>query len=260
MSSADHPDILVMKDPFDSYKVKKRYVFDLPFRALVIGKSQFAGKTNVLTNFLMRPMDADDEGGHDFYRDDFSGDNIYIFGPLVKTDNKWLKMIEYKEIPKANIYTEYSEAALLAVYDELEKRYTKAVNAKKKPEHSLVILDDCSFGGALKSKMHGAIAKLFCNGRHFLISTMITSQKYTDILTTCRENYTGMCIFECSSKQLDLIYEDVGMSDKKDFVKMFRETTKEPHSFMVVNAKCVPEERFQDMHFQPLTSNKEHSG
>jgi len=241
-----------MKDPFESYKIDKGDLPDVPFRILIVGKSLYAGKTNLLDNLLLRPMDKDDVTGMSYYRNDFKGDDIYIFSPSAKIDHKLKKLIEYKEIPAGNIFHEYNEDALEGVYEKIKDSYEESKALDEKPRHSLVILDDCSFDGSLKSKMNGAITKLFCNGRHYLISTIITSQKYSDILTTCRENYTGMFLFECSEKQLELIYEDIGMGEKKDFKKKFREATKEPHSFMVCNAKCPPLYRYQDMHFRPL--------
>ena len=244
--------MLVMKDPFESYRIHKTDLPDLPFRMLIIGKSWCAGKTNTLVNLLLRPMDEHDYVGMQYYRHDFKGANIYIFSPSAKVDHKLKKLIEYKEIPAENIFHEYSEGALEHVYSKIQSQYDESMANDENPEHSLVVLDDCSYDGSLKNRVNGAITKLFCNGRHYLISTILTAQKYSDVLTTCRENYTCMILFECSDKQLDLIYDDVGMSNKVEFKKMFRAATKEPHSFMVVNAKCPPEGRYQDMSFKPL--------
>jgi len=244
-------DILVMKDPFDGYKIPKGDLPDLPFRIEIIGKSQYAGKTNLVANLLLRPTGKDDVHGQDYYMHNFKGENIYVISPSTSVDHKWAKLIEYKGIPPQNVFHQYNEEDLEGVYEKIQREYAEALEARRAPPHSLVILDDCSFDGSLKSKLNGAITKIFCNGRHYLISCILTSQKYSDILTTCRENYTCMFLFECSDKQLDLIYEDIGIGPKPEFKRMFRQLTKEPHSFMVVNAKFPAEERFQDMHFRP---------
>lgn len=243
-------DMMVMKDPFESHKIDKGDLPDLPFKMLVVGKSQFAGKTNLVANLLLRPMDNNDIYGMSYYKKDFEGEDMYVICPSTVIDHKWNKLIEYKKIPPGNIYTSYNESDLEAVYQGIIKKYNHSIENDERPKHSLIILDDCSFDGSLKSKTAGVIAKLFCNGRHYLISSLLTSQKYSQISTVCRENYTAMLIFESSEKQLETIYDDVGFGDKKDFKKLFREYTKEPHSFMVINAKFPPEQRFQDQYFR----------
>ncbi len=247
-----HTPILVAKDPFSSYKVSKEDVPDLPFRIEIVGKSQYAGKTNLILNLVLRPMEDEDVSGKNFYKHDFDGADIYMISPSLHIDHKLGQIIEYKDIPAGNVFDQYSEMNLDAIYGAIKGKYEEAIRKGDRPVQSLVILDDCSFSGGLKEKLHGALAKIFCNGRHMLISVILTSQKYSDILTVCRENYTCMMLFECSDKQLDLIYEDVGTMSKKVFKKLFREATAEPHSFMVVNAKFPPNQRYQDMTFKPL--------
>lgn len=244
--------ILEAKDPFSSYKKEKVLVPDLPFRIEIVGKSQYAGKTNLILNLILRPMEDDDEHGKNFYKNDFDGADIYMISPSIHIDHKLGLIIQYKDIPANNVFEQYSEANLDAIYNAIKVKYDEAIRRGDKPVQSLVILDDCSFSGSLKEKLHGALAKIFCNGRHMLISVILTSQKYSDILTVCRENYTCMMLFECSDKQLDLIYDDVGAMNKKVFKKIFREATSEPHSFLVVNAKCPPSDRYQDMAFHPI--------
>ena len=245
--------ILVAKDPFSSYKKEKVRVPDLPFRIEIVGKSQYAGKTNLILNLVLRPMDDEDTEGENFYKHDFDGANIYLISPSLHIDHKLGQIITYKDIPANNIFEQYNESNLLAIYNDIKAKYDESIRREEKPAQCLVILDDCSFSGALKEKLHGALARIFCNGRHMLISVILTSQKYSDILTVCRENYTCMMLFECSDKQLDLIYEDVGSMSKKVFKKIFREATAAPHSFLVINAKCPPHERYQDMTFRPIS-------
>lgn len=247
-----HNPMLVAKDRFSSFKVPKEDTPDLPFRIEIVGKSQYAGKTNIILNLILRPMDSEDSEGQNLYKNDFEGEDIYLISPSLHIDEKLSKIIEYKDIPAGNTFDQYSELNLESIYGVIKGKFEEAIRRGDKPVHSLVILDDCSFSGALKEKLHGALAKIFCNGRQMLISVILTSQKYSDILTVCRENYTCMMLFECSDKQLDLIYEDVGMMNKKVFKKLFREATKNPHSYLVVNAKFPPSQRYQDMTFKPI--------
>jgi len=97
-------------------------------------------------------------------------------------------------------------------------------------------MDDLSYNGCLKESNHGVISKMACNGRHYLINFIITAQKYTQIPTTLRENCNSAIFFNCSNKQLGLIEEDFNyLSNKKDFIDMFKKVTDAKHSFLLVN-------------------------
>ena len=240
-------EILKMKDEStEGLRIHKDNLFDLPMRLLVIGKSQLSGKTNFVGNLLLRPYGKDDKSGQEFYKNDFEGRNIYIVCPSTLVDAKWKTIIEGKSIPDGNVFTKYDEEELEHLYSRLEEQFAKY------KEHSLIIMDDCSFGGDLKSKIHGVLAKFACNGRHHFISIVVTAQKYSDISTTLRENASGMILYNCSQKQLELIYNDVGLTSKKDFCDLFRRCTFQPHTFMAVNYSNPPDRRFLDTNFSPV--------
>tara|TARA_R110001632_G_C11070080_1_gene387201 strand:- start:287 stop:478 length:192 start_codon:yes stop_codon:yes gene_type:complete len=60
-------------------------------------------------------------------------------------------------------------------------------------------------------------------------------------------------MFSTSMKELELIAEDFNYTEsKKQFIKMFRETTKIPRSFMVINFSNSPDEMYLDTEFQPI--------
>jgi hypothetical protein len=242
-------EIYAMKDNLSNMTVKKRSLFDLPMRLLIVGKSQLSGKSTLCGNLLCRPYDEKDEAGAQFYEDDFEGENIFVVSPSVGVDRKWASIIKGKEIPDGNIYHEYDEESLERLYDKLEMLYyDEQAEGKIKPK--LVIFDDCSFSGAFKEKMNGIMAKFFCNSRHFGVSVICTSQKLSDLSTVQRENATGIIMFACSNKQAELFYNDVGTMPKKEFMTMLNKATCKKHSFMVVNYSNDPEERFLNSNFQ----------
>lgn len=235
-----HLEIYKVLDKADSYYTKKDLIFDLPLRIGIIGPSQRSGKSSLIINMVCRD---------EFYNKDFKGENIYIISPSIENDLKLKKMIEVKDIPEHNLFTEYDEGVLEELYNMLAEDYKNSVENKETPTNKLIIFDDMSYSGALKNKTHGIIAKLFCNGRHILVSTLVTSQKYSDLLTTCRENLNGAILFSCSNKQLDLIEQDHNfLKNKKMFNDMFRDATKEKHSFFVVNY-TNGEDLYQDNNF-----------
>ena len=239
-------EIYRMKDKSESFHIKKGLMFDLPFRVAIVGKSMLSGKTNLAMNLLYREDSR-------LYKNDFEPENIYIFSPSAKTDRKLKTYITEKEIPNENVFTEYNEDQIDALYEMLKDEYNEKINDKEKPNHILFFMDDMSFGGQLKKKMNGVISKLMCNARHFLVSTLITSQVYVDLPRCVREQLTGLIIFSGTDRQLDTVMEEHNyLEDKKQFKKMYREVTKDPHAFLVVNYSNPMESRYMNREFLPV--------
>jgi len=222
------PKIYRMKDMTDNFTKKKAPLFDLPFRLLLVGKSGM-GKTSIIGNMLLR---------NDMYRKDFEPENIFIFSGSLDGDMKLKTLIKELEIPKENLFDSYDETGLEAVYDTIVDRFNEALDEKERPQQSLVILDDLSFTGSMASavKKNDQLHRLFCNGRKYLISTLVTAQKYSQISTVARENATGIIAGQMSNKQLDLLEADVNfLKNKKEFYTMFRDHTPSKHDFIVIN-------------------------
>lgn len=235
--------ILKCKDDNEKYYTKKNVLSSLPARIVILGKSALSGKTNFLVNILC-------QDNPEFYLNDFLGENIWLVSASIGTDDKLSKLIDFKLIPEENLMKKYNEDDLNDIYDEIEEKFKEDVKNKEKVNY-LIILDDISFSGCLKNKTHGIINKLFSNGRHLNISVILTSQKYSDILTSARENMTMLIAFNCSNKQLSLISEDVNYAvDNKTFHKKFRDATSKPHSFFVVNFFKTVEEMYMDSNFE----------
>ena len=219
-------EILKVRDKCDSYYTEVPGLFDVPFRILINGKSQLSGKTTIILNLLANP---------DFgYNTMFKGENIYIISNN-KLDNKLKMMADRLEIPDENCVT-YDESYLEALYEQLEDEFLEETNGGGKPANRLIIFDDVGFSNNLKNKQAGVVSRLICNGRHINLSQIYTSQKYTQISTTLRTNITGAILFGTSQKEVELIAEDMNFfENKKTFIKMFRNNTKTPRSFLVIN-------------------------
>tara|TARA_R110000803_G_scaffold39715_5_gene85653 strand:+ start:2503 stop:3264 length:762 start_codon:yes stop_codon:yes gene_type:complete len=238
--------ILKVKDKNEKHHIKKGLLFDIPFRLLVVGRSQLSGKSNFVANLLLQ----DDPR---LYKNEFEGENIYIFSPSHKSDFKLKTLIEEKEIPKENVFAEFDENVIEALYEIVKDEYNEAIENKEKPTPKLFFFDDMSAGGDLKGKTNGIISKIFSNGRHQLCSICITAQKYTDLPTSARENASGAVLFSGTDRQLDLMCDDHNYLEKKtDFKKMYRNATNEPHSFFVINYSNPIETRYMDKNFEPI--------
>ena len=236
-------------DKAETYYTKKDVIFDLPMRLLIIGKSQFSGKSNLLVNLLCRD---------EYYNKDFAGEDIFLISPSIYSDAKLEKLVKVKNIPEENLMESYDEEMITALYDLLEKEYEENVEDGIKPSNKFIVFDDMSFSGVFKKKINGIISKIFSNGRHINLSVITTSQKYSDLSTSSRENCSGAIFFNCSNKQLELIEADhnILLDGKKAFMLMFREALEEPHSFLVVNYSNPKESRYLDKNFNPITPNK----
>lgn len=243
---SDKIQILKMKDTNEKLHKKKGLLFDLPMKLLIIGKSQLSGKSNLIGNLLLQEDKR-------LYRDEFDGDDIYIVSPSAYTDKKIRTLIEEQDIPASNVFEEYNENELDNLYEILKDEFNMAIEEKEKPKHKLMIFDDMSASGLLKKNMNGVMSKIFCNGRHIMLSVIVTAQKYSDILTTCRENTSGVIAFAGTERQMQQIIDDHNhFDDKRKFVKLFRRLTNEPHSFMVVNYSNPVQTRYMDKNFKPV--------
>jgi hypothetical protein len=236
--------IYKVKDKAESFYTKKPVIFDLPMRLLIVGKSQLSGKSNLLVNLLLRD---------EYYGSDFKGDDIYLVSPSATTDDKLIKLIKAKNIPETNIMDNYDEEVITELYNMLEEEYKEDVNNSKRPTNKLIIFDDCSYGGDLKKKKTGIISRLFSNGRHINVSTLVTAQQYVQLPTSAREQANGAIFFSCSNSQLELIEKEHNYNtNKRDFMKLFRDTMTDKHSFFVVNYTNPKEERYMDEEFRVI--------
>jgi hypothetical protein len=238
-------EILKVRDKCDNYYTTVPGLFDVPFRILINGKSQLSGKTTIILNLLANP-----EFGYDKM---FKGENIYIISNN-KLDNKLKMLSDRLEIPDDQCTT-FDEDYLETLYGQLEDEFMEETSGGGKPENRLIIMDDCGYSNSLKNKQAGIISRLICNGRHINLSQIFTSQKYTQCSTTLRTNITGAILFGTSQKEVDLIAEDMNyFENKKTFIKMFRDATKTPRSFLVVNYSkgLSAETLYYNSEFQPI--------
>ena len=235
--------ILKVIDKSDSYYTPMDGIPDLPVRMVVVGKSQLSGKSTIILNMLLRP---------EFYGGKFEPEDIYLVSNN-KLDNKLRILADQLEVPGSNIMR-FSEDRLQSVYDHIEDMAQEAVEEGTIPVRSLVVVDDVAFSGDLKSKINGVMSQLACNGRHANISTIVTAQKYSQLSTVIRTNCTAAILFGNSQRELDLITEDMNfLHTKKEFVNVFRDTTREKNSFMVCD--FTTDRFYLDSEFKPIQTS-----
>lgn len=212
-----------VKDSYDKHILSQHNeLWQIPFRLLIVGASLVSGKTNLLINLLTR---------EEFYYGYWLPQNIYIISESLQTP-KYKLLIDFLDIPHKNLYDKYNEVKLKDLYAKLQEEFL----AKK--EHSLIIFDDVLYSNEMNSasskKKGDLCSKLFCNGRHFLISSIVIAQEITQISKTMRSQCTGACIFEQSESDWETInqFGNKSITTKSNFIKTMMKVTEPQYSFV----------------------------
>jgi hypothetical protein len=239
--------LLKVKDKTDKHTKKFDLLMDLPLRMLISGNSG-SGKTNFAVNMCLNKNYP--------YSSIFSGEDIYILSPTPYSDFKLNLIIEEKEIPEENIFDELDDDILNDLYENLIEEYKEAKREKEEPKHKLILIDDFGFSGGMSNRRFNTVSKIFCNGRKFLISSMVLLQKYTQATSNIRSNCSCMVIFNTSNSELEQIEKENNyLKTKKDFVNMFRDNLKEKHDCLIINYSNDFKNLYLDKNFEKLINN-----
>ena len=219
-----------MIDSTDNFTTKKERLFNLPMRIIMVGKTGDSKSTTLARMLLDK----------NFYRDDFEADNIFIFSGSFKGDNKLNIIKRELDIPSQNLIDGYDENHLEVLYENLVDEYNEKISdgeTDPKKLNSLFVFDDLAYTGCMKANSKGdLLSKIFMNGRKYLISCIVISQKYSSVGTILRENSSGLILSRCSNKQLELLAADHDyLESKKEFIKLYKKTTNVPYSKFIIN-------------------------
>lgn len=223
-----------IKDEFESYVVHFERIPEVPYKIALVGMSQMSGKSNTLITLQTRPFNKDDtvEG----YADVFKPENIYLIGPPFTKDTKWKNAIVELQIPSDNIMPVFDNDRALRLLENINSMQRKREETGLRKEHYLIIYDDVSFDGSFKSKKHGAIAKIFCNERHNLVSVICTSQAYVDFSKTMRRNVTCLLAYPgLGESDIKLIKDDMGAGiGIKEMTEIYTKCTAQPYHYLSI--------------------------
>ena len=77
---------------------------------------------------------------------------------------------------------------------------------------------------------------LFTRGRHTMISTIVSTQKFNAIHPIIRTNATELYVYRLrNQKDLDAFLEELSaLYDKKTLLKLYQHATEQPFSFLYV--------------------------
>ena len=192
-----------------------------PFRMLIIGPS-CSGKTNTLLYLInkLHPIDK-----------------VYLYAKDIH-EPKYEYLINKREqariknLNDPQAFIEYSED-MNDVLDDINN-YNK--NRDKKV---LIVFDDMMADIEYNKNFKRIIKELFYRTRKINVSIVFITQSYFKALKYARLNSTHYILMKIGNKkELKRIAEEKsGHLGYKDFLKMYNYCTKEPYSFMTIDAR-----------------------
>ena len=193
------------------------YIPDHPYRIRIIGGSG-SGKTNALLNLINNQPDID---------------KIYLYAkdPYEK---KYQYLIKKREkvgldhFDDHKTFIEYSND-MEDVYENIEE-----YNLGKRRK-ILIVFDDMIADMINNKKLNPIVTELLIRGRKLNISIVFIMQSFFKVPKDVRLNSTHYFIMKILNKR-ELQQTALNHSsdiDFKDFIKIYKECTKEPYSFLV---------------------------
>ena len=209
----------IINDNNNNHNEKWPYIPDHPYRILIIGGSG-SGKTNTLLNLINEQRDID---------------KIYLYAKhLSKPKYEYLvknrENIGIKHVNNSKAFIECSNT-MDDVYENIDD-----YNPSRKRK-VLIIFDDM-IGDIMSNKKFQAIIKeLFIRCRKQNISLVFITQSYFSVPKDVRLNSTHYLIMKINNKRelQNIAINHSADIDYQDFIKIYRECTKEPYNFLTID-------------------------
>jgi hypothetical protein len=201
-----------------------------------------SGKTTLLINMLTRP---------DMFKNFFH--IIHVWSPTLLLDAKWQKVT--KHLPPEALHMHFSDDEFLMLMEEIAdgddahidpnqqktrqepKPQTETKKRKKKPNVLFVFDDSASEKGLFSRAFTSPTTKAAFTSRHYNISIWLVSQSYKAISPGFRNNIFHWIIFDTpNEREADKMAEELsGPLNSKMFIKLLKDTTREPYQFLYIN-------------------------
>ena len=196
------------------------YIPDHPYRILIIGGSG-SGKTNRLLNLINEQKDID---------------KIYLYAKDL-SEPKYEYLIKNhenagtKHLNDSKAFIEYSNT-MNDVHENIDNYNS---NRKRK---LLIVFDDMIADIMTNIKFQSIIKDLFIRCRKPNISLVFFTVLFF-FSKDVRLNTTHYLIMKINNKRelQNIAINHSGDIDYRDFIKMYRECTKEPYNFLTINIK-----------------------
>ena len=213
--------------------------YDWPFRMLIIGPSG-SGKTNVLLRLInnLHPIDK-----------------IYFYTQDLH-EPKYEYLINKRE--QAGVKNLDDPKAFIEYSDDMDDVLGEINNYNKNRDKKvLIVFDDMIVDIEYNKKFKIIIKELFYRARKINISIVFIMQSYFRALKDARLNSTHYILMKIGNeKELKSIAEEKsGHLDYKDFLKMYNYCTREPYSFITIDARPTATIPFKKNFDEPLINN-----
>ena len=193
-----------------------------PYRMLIIEPSG-SGKTNALLNLILKQDN------------DSTIDKIYLYAkdlsePKYQFLIKKCKDAGIKNLDDPNVFIEYSNI--------MDDNYNNVddYNARRKRK-ILIVFGDMFADIMTNKKIQAIITELFIRCRKSNISLVFLTQSYLSVPKEVRLNSTHYLILKIYSRKelLNIAYNHSADIEYKEFLKIYRNCTNEPDSFLAID-------------------------
>ena len=152
-------------------------------------------------------------------------------------------------------FDHYDPEGLENIIEQQKKIVThmKGTKTKSKLFQILIIIDDFADDPSF-SRHSKLLHSLYTRGRHSMISTITSTQKFNSIHPLIRVNATELYVYRLrNQKDLDTFIDEVSaILDKKTLLKLYKKATSEPYSFLYVK---LSSQDINKMFFQNLNES-----
>lgn len=170
-------------------------------------------------------------------------DECVIFCGTRDSNRAWEGLNQRKVI----VFNEWDEGAFEQYFKDLEDENERR-RAEKEPElRSCVVFDDMIADNISKQGRSTSLEKCLLNTRHYNLTVIILTQSIKLLSRTMRINMMYYAIFKVNRSELIRVAEDnSGLLTEDQFVEMASEVLKTPYSYLIIDNKATPENRFRD--------------
>ena len=195
---------------------------DHPYIILIIGGSR-SGKTNTLLNLINEQHDID---------------KIYLYArdlskPKYKILIKKRKDAGIKHLNDQNAFIKCSNT-MDDVYENIND-----YNSSRKRK-ILIVFDDMIADIMTNKKCQAIIKELFIRCRKLNMSLVFITQSYFSVPKDVRLNSTHYLIFNHKRELQNIAINHSADIHYQDFIKIYRECTKEPYNFLAIDTILSP--------------------
>lgn len=247
--SKARPDEPEIEQPADAGVVPK-----VQFRWVLSGPSK-SGKTNLARWVLDKYYKPTKGGGSSksFF------DRIYLLSPTAHIDYMWSDLPGLKDKDR---HTRPTAKLLEKILNDQKREIQGNTadipphvsqhilgNKKKKAPKVLIMFDDAIAESKLINSPE--FLKVFIQGRHYNISSMVMSQSYMKIPRSVRLQATHVSLFPSRSSEIERLYGDHGPKElnKKEFTELVQMATEpmegDEYPFLYVDVFEPPMTRFR---------------